>query len=201
MAKFEIPAFDLPAFELPEEATRPLYAGVGATDLVVGYVRGTVADLQKRLTDIDFEPKALRDQAVGVALVQLDALTKDVKARREAIEKRVAELQADAAGVPATVTSVYEDLAQRGEVLVRRINRQKSTQDAKAAASTTTAKAKTTKTQATKAAKKTTTAAKKTAKKSSSTPKSSAKATTTAAKKTAAKTAKAAADGAAKVGD
>ena len=201
MAKFEIPAFDLPAFELPEEATRPLYAGVGATDLVVGYVRGTVADLQKRLTDIDLEPKALRDQAVGAALVQLDALTKDVKARREAIEKRVAELQAEAAGVPATVTAVYGELAKRGEVLVSRINRQKSTQDAKAAASTTTAKAKTTKTQATKAAKKTTTTAKKTAKKSSSAPKSSAKATTTAAKKTAAKTAKAAADGAAKVGD
>jgi len=196
MAKFEIPAFDLPA-----EATRPLYAGVGATDLVVGYVRDAVSDLQKRLDDFDFEPKTLRDQAVGVVFAQLDALSKDAKAGREAVEKRVAELQAEAAGIPATVTAVYTDLAKRGEVLVGRINRQQSTQDAKASASTTTAKAKTTKTQATKAAKKTTSTAKKTAKKSAATPKSSAKATATAAKKAAVKTAEAATDAAAKVGD
>ena len=196
MAKFEIPTIDLPV-----EATRPLYAGVGATDLVVGYVRDAVADLQKRVTAIDLEPKTLRDQAVGVVFAQLDALSKDAKARREAVEKRVVELQADAAGIPATVTAVYADLAKRGEVLVGRINRQQSTQAAKASASTTTAKAKTTKTQATKAAKKTTTTAKKTAKKSSSTPKSSAKATATAAKATASNTAKAVTDAAAKVGD
>lgn len=196
MAKFEIPTIDLPV-----EATRPLYAGVGATDLVVGYVRDAVADLQKRINGFEIEPKALRDQALVAVTTQLDALSKDAKARREAIEKRVVDLQADAAGIPATVTAVYADLAKRGEVLVGRINRQQSTQAAKASASTTTAKAKTTKTQATKAAKKTTTAAKKTAKKSSSTPKSSAKATATAAKATAAKTVEAATDAAAKVGD
>jgi len=196
MAKFEIPTFDLPT-----DATRPLYAGVGATDVVVGYVRDAVADLQKRVNSFDLEPKALREQAVGLVVAQLDALSKDAKAGREAIEKRVVELQADAAGIPATVNAVYADLAKRGEVLVGRINRQQSTQAAKASASTTTAKAKTTKTQATKAAKKTTTAAKKTAKKSSSTPKSSAKATATAAKATAANTAAAVTDAAAKVGD
>jgi hypothetical protein len=196
MAKFEIPTIDLPV-----EATRPLYAGVGATDLVVGYVREAVADLQKRVTAIELEPKALRDQAVGVVVAQIDALSKDAKSRRESIEKRVVELQADAAGIPATVTAVYADLAKRGEVLVGRINRQQSTKDAKASASTTAAKAKTTKTQATKAAKKTTTTAKKTAKKTSSTPKSSAKATATAAKATASKTAAAVGDAAAKVGD
>ena len=102
MAKFEIPTI-----ELPIEATRPLYAGVGATDVVVGYVRDAVADLQKkfadvqkdvqtRVTSIDLEPKALRDQAVVVVSAQIDALSKDAKARREAIEARVAELQADA---------------------------------------------------------------------------------------------------------
>jgi len=196
MAKFEIPTFDIPV-----EATRPLYAGVGATDVVVGYVRDAVADLQKRVTSFELEPKALRDQAVGVVFAQLDALSKDAKARREAIEKRVVELQADAAGIPATVTAVYADLAKRGEVLVGRINRQQSTETAKASATTTTAKAKTTKTQATNAAKKTTTTAKKTAKKSSTTPKSSAKATATAAKATVENTAEAVTDAAAKVGD
>ena len=200
MAKFEIPAF-----EIPTEAARPLYAAAGATDLVVGYVRDAFADLQKqladvqkdvqtRITSIELEPKALRDQAVTVVTAQIDALSKDAKARREAIEARVVELQAEA-------NSAYADLAKRGETLVGRIRTQESTQATAAAAKTTTAKAKTTRTQATKAAKKTTTTAKKTAKKSSSTPKSSAKATATAAKATASNTAKAVTDAAAKVGD
>src|ERR687898_235975 len=49
--------------ELATEAARPLYAGVGATDLVVGFVRDAVADVQKQLADVqtrigglDFEP-------------------------------------------------------------------------------------------------------------------------------------------------
>ena len=210
-------------FEIPTEAARPLYAGVGATDLVVGYVRDAFADLQKqfadvqkdlqtRVTSIDLEPKALRDQALTVVATQIDALSKDAKATREAIEKRVAELQADASSIPATVTSTYSDLAKRGEVLVGRIRTQESTKATTTAAKTTTAKAKTTKTQATKAAKKTTTTAKKstkstakkatsTAKKTSAAPKSSAKATATAAKKTASAAAAATTDAAAKVGD
>lgn len=172
MPKFEMPKFDIPQFELPAEVARPLYAGVGATDAVVGYVREAVADLQKRLVDLDVEPTALRDQAVTVA-----------QERREAVEGRMAELQAD-------LSAAYAGLAQRGETLVERIRAQQSTAEAAAAAQTTTAKAKTTRTQATKAAKKTTGSAR-----------SSAKATTTAAKKTTAKTAKATSDAAGKVGD
>jgi hypothetical protein len=216
MPKFEIPTFDLPTFDIPVEATRPLYAGVGATDAVVGFVRNAVADLQKTLADVqkdvqtrittfELEPKALRDQAVGVVITQIDALSKDAKARREAVEARVAELQAEA-------NTAYADLAKRGEVLIGRIRAQESTKATAAAAKTTTAKAKTTKTQATKAASKTTTTAKKatkstakkatsTAKKTSTAPKSSAKATTTAAKKTATAAVDATTDAAAKVGD
>jgi heparin binding hemagglutinin HbhA len=208
--------FALPTLEIPTEATRPLYAAAGATDVVVGYVRDAVADLQKSVTGVqkdvqtriasfDFEPKALRDQAVTVVTAQIDALSKDAKVRREAIEKRVAELQADAAGIPATVTATYADLAKRGEVLVGRIRTQESTKATADAVKTTTTKAKTTKTQATKAAKKTTkSTAKKatsTAKKTSTAPKSSAKATTTAARKTAAAATEAATDAAAKIGD
>lgn len=209
MPKFELPTLDLAGFELPAEVARPLYAGVGATDVVVGYVREAVADLQKRFADVqhdvqtrisglDLEPKALRDQAVTVVTAQVDALSKDAQARREAVEKRVAELQADA-------NAAYADLTQRGETLVRRIRTQPSTDETAAAAQTTVAKAKTTRTQATKAAKKTTAATTKkatsTAKKTSKAPRSSAKATTTAAKKTAAKATKATADAAEKVGD
>jgi heparin binding hemagglutinin HbhA len=216
MPKFELPNLDLPAFELPAEVARPLYAGVGATDALVGYVRDAVADLQKRLaevqkdvqtriSDLDLEPKTLRDQAVTVFTTQLDALSKDAQVRREAIEKLVAELQADAAGIPASVNATYADLAKRGETLVGRIRAQESTQATAAAAETTTAKAKTTKTQATKAAKKTTKSTTKkatsTAKKTSAAPKSSAKATTTSAKKTASSATRATTDAAAKVGD
>ena len=203
-------------FDIKTEAARPLYAGVGVTDLAVAAVRDYVADVQQkfagvqkdvqsRISDFEFEPKALRDQAVVVVSAGVDALAKDAKARRAAIEARVAELQADAKAIPTAVTDTYAELAKRGETLVERIRKQQSTQDAKASAATTTAKAKTTRTQATKAtkttAKKTAKKASSTAKKSSAAPKSSAKATTTAAKKTAASTAKAASAAAEKVGD
>lgn len=193
-------------------ASKPLYAGAGVTDLAVELVRDYVteaqkrfAGAQKRVTDLDLEPKALRDQATTVVNARVDALAKDAKARRGAIEKRVAELQADAKSFPAkvqafvdenvsAVNGTYGDLVARGESLVTRIRKQESTQATAASAKTTTAKAKTTKTQATKAAK-------STAKKQSAAPKRSAKATTTAAKKTASSATQAATDGAAKVGD
>ncbi len=203
-------------FDIKTEATRPLYAGVGVTDLAVAAVRDYVADVQKkldgvqkdvqaRITGFELEPKALRDQAVTVVAAGVDALSKDAKARRAAIEARVAELQAEAKAIPTTVTGTYAELARRGETLVERIRKQQSTQDAKASAATTTAKAKTTRTQAKKAgsttAKKTAKKASTTAKKTSTAPKSSAKATATAAKKTASSSAQAATDAAAKVGD
>jgi hypothetical protein len=214
-------------FDIKTEATRPLYAGVGVTDLAVEFVREYVTDVQKRLAEvqkdvqarvngIDLEPKTLRKQAVTVVNARVDALTKDAKARRAAIEARVSELQADAKEIPtrvqhlvdenvATVNEAYADLAKRGETLVERIRRQQSTKDTVISAKTTSAKAKTTKTQATKATKTTTKqTAKKastTAKKSSTAPKSSAKATATAAKKTASNAAQATTDAASKVGD
>ena len=217
-------------FDIRTEATRPLYAGVGVTDLAVELVREYVADVQKRfagvqkdvqtrINDFDFEPKALREKTVSVFNERVDALSKDAKARREAIEARVAELQADARSLPSrvqslldenleSVTDTYTDLAKRGETLVERIRKQESTKATVKSAKTTTAKAKTTKTQATKSAKTTKTAAKKSAtkttaaaKKSSATPKSSAKATATAAKNTAETAAKAATEAAEKVGD
>ena len=45
-AKFDIPT------QIPAGATRPLYAGVGVTDLVVETVRDYVADMQKRLDEV-----------------------------------------------------------------------------------------------------------------------------------------------------
>ena len=217
-------------FDIKTEATRPLYAGVGATDLVVEYVREYVADAQKKLagvqkdlstrvTDVqksvrefEFEPKALRQQAVTVVNARVDALSKDAKARRAAIEARVAELQSEALAYPdkvqalvndtvANATGTYTELVARGEKLVGRVRKQESTQQAASAAKTTTAKAKTTKTQAATATKKTAKTARSTAAKKSAAPKSSAKATATAAKKTAASAVEATTDAAEKVGD
>jgi hypothetical protein len=213
-------------FDIKTEASRPIYAGVGVTDLAVGLVRDYVADVQKkfagvqkdvqtRVSGIELQPKALREQAVTVVNARVDALSKDAKARRAAVEARVAELQAEAKTLPtkvqslvadnaATVNEAYADLAKRGETLVGRILVQQSTKATVASAQTTVAKAKTTKTQATKAtkttAKKTAKKASTTAKKTSTAPRSSAKATTTAAKKTASNARKATTAGAAKVG-
>ena len=209
-AKFDIKTVQT---EAQKSAQRAFHAGVGVTDLAVEVVRDYAAGAQKRIVSLQksvstFEPKALRTQA-----------TKDAKARRVAIEKLVAQLQAqlqsEAVAVPAKVqkaidanveaaTDTYGDLVKRGESLVGRIRRQQSTQDTVAASKTTVTKAKTTRTQATKAAKKTTTAAKKSttaAKKRTTAPRSSAKATATSAKKTVSAGSRALTDAAAKVGD
>ncbi|MBF4163634.1 hypothetical protein [Nocardioides acrostichi] len=221
-------------FNIKTEATKGLHAGVGVVDLAVETVRGYVTDAGKRVTEIqkdvhgrfedvqksvsdfDFEPKALREQTTKFVNAQVDVLSAEAKTRRSAIESRVAELQGEAKAYPAkvqglvdsnvaTATAAYDDLAKRGEVLVARIRKQESTVATKKAAKTTTSKAKTTSTQAKKAtkstAKKTTTTAKKTAKKSAPAAKKSAKATSTAAKKTASSAATATAEAAKKVGD
>ena len=206
-AKFDI------STQIPTGATRPLYAGVGVTDLVVETVRDYVADVQKRLDDVqksvsglETKPEVLRDRASKAVADRLDSLNKDAVARRRVIEQRVTELQSEVQTLPtrlqklvdaqvATAGDTYADLVKRGESLVGRIRRQQATQDAEAAAKTTVTKAKTTKTQATKSVKKTTTKARK------SPAKSSAKATATAAKKTATSATKAVVDAAEKVGD
>lgn len=211
--------FDIKTLELPPIAAKPLYAGVGVTDLAVEIVRDYVADVQEKLvgyqkdvqktvTDFDFKPKALRAQAVSAVNARVESLSKDANARRAAVEARIADLQADAQALPTkvtdTVTDTYGDLAKRGEALVTRIRKQESTKATKATAKTATAKAKTTRTQATKATKSTASTVKKattTAKKSSAPARSSAKATATAAKKTVSNTAQAATDAAEKVGD
>src|SRR3954454_13479439 len=137
-------------FDIKTEATRPLYAGVGVTDLAVGFVREYVADVQKKVAGVqkdvqtrvtDLEPKALREQVVTLLGAGVGALSNDAKARRTAIEARIAELQADARALPsrvqalldenaASVNGTYEELAKRGETLVERIRRQPSTQAA-----------------------------------------------------------------------
>ena len=121
--------------DLKTEATRGLHAGVGAADLAIETVKVYVAEAQKRfegyqkdaqkafssaqksVKDFEFEPKVLRSQATTVLNTRVEGLSKDAKARRTAIEKRVVDLQGDA-------TETYEDLAKRGETVVKRFRKQ-----------------------------------------------------------------------------
>jgi heparin binding hemagglutinin HbhA len=214
------PRLDLPT-QLPESVTRQIYAGVGVTDRVVEVVRDYVAEVQKRalsvqqdvqktVSQLDYQPQALREQAAQAVSAGVQTLGLDAQARRKVVESRVAALQAEALSLPSRlqrlldeqVTSAgdtFDELVKRGETLVGRIRRQQSTREAVASAGTTTAKAKTTRTQATKTAQKSTAAAKRTTKKTPA--KSSAKATRTAAAKTTTSGAKAVRDAAKKVGD
>jgi predicted nucleic acid-binding Zn-ribbon protein len=193
-------------FDIKTEATRPLYAYVGVTDLAVETVREYVAgaqtrfaDVQKNVSGFDYSPQALRQQVNA----RVEALSKDAKARRAAAEARVAELRKEATTRvnenADTATDAYGGLVKRGETLVARIRRQESTKRTASSAKTASTKAKTTTTQAKKTAKKSTSTAKKTAKKSPA--KSSAKATGTAAKNTASNAAQATSDAASKVGN
>jgi heparin binding hemagglutinin HbhA len=197
-ARFEIPRFEIPS-QLPAGVTRPLYAGVGATDRVVAVVREAVADVSRRassvreeLSAIDPDPQALRRQAtdvVAAGVVALQSEAKDLPVRLQ----RVVDEQL------TTANDAFGELVKQGEKLVGRIRRQSSTTATVSSARTTTAKARTTRTQAAKTAKKTTAGARSTARRSPAT--SSAKATATAARKTARSATRAAGDAAKKVGD
>lgn len=145
--------FDIKTLELPAAATKPLYAGVGATDLAVGYVREYVADVQKKFTevqkdvqsrvagvqknvkDFEFEPKALREQTVTVVNSRVSELRTDAKVQAEKVQTLVNDNV-------ATVTDTYGDLAKRGEQLVARIRKQEAAKPAtkKPAAKKSTAK-------------------------------------------------------------
>ena len=215
--------FDIPT-QLPVAVTRPVYAGVGVTDRVVEALRDAIADAQKRalavqqdvqktVSSLDRQPQALRQQATQAVTARVDALGKDARAGRRVVEKRLADVQAEAKGLPvrlqklvddqvATAGSTFDGLAKRGETLVVRIRRQPSTTATTESAKTTTAKAKTTRTQATKTATTAKKSATRTTKKAAKSPaRSSAKATATAAKKTATNAVDAASDAASKVGN
>ena len=220
MAKATLPTVRIE--DLKTEATKTLYAGAGVVDMAVEAVREYVAEVQEKLVELqkdaqsrlervqksvkDLEPTTLRTQVEKTVNARVEALSDEAKARRTAIEKRVAELQGEALALPtqvrkqldettATATAAYADLAKRGEVLVGRIRKQESTKAAATSAKTTKAKAKTTATSAKSTAKKASTTAKK------SPAKKSATATKTAAKKTATAAAQATTEAAAKVGD
>lgn len=141
----------------PTQLPKPLYFAAGATDLAV-----------EKLREIPAEYKRLQDQArrVDAATVRVAVEDYSTKATGKAVR-------------------VYDDLANRGQKLVRNVRRQKATQVLSERVDVTRAQAKATAT---------------TARKSAAATRTRAKATATSANKTSAAAADAVKDGAAKVG-
>jgi hypothetical protein len=142
-AKFDIK-------DIKSEAQKTLHAGVGAADLAIETVKDLVTEAQKTaqkrfeaaqkdaqkaftsaqksVKGFEFQPQALRSQATTVVSSRVDGLSKDAKARRAAIEKRVADLQTEAQKLVTenveNATGTYEQLAKRGEKVVKRFRKQ-----------------------------------------------------------------------------
>jgi hypothetical protein len=131
--------------QIRTEAVKPLYAVAGATEVAYEFARGYAADaqktaterfngVQKRVSKMEREPKALQNQAVSLVNERLDELTKDAKDAQSKFEARVAELQKEARALPKkvqneiddTVTELaktYADLVGRGEKIVAAIRK------------------------------------------------------------------------------
>jgi heparin binding hemagglutinin HbhA len=132
-------------FDLKTEAQKTLNAGVGAADRAIVAVKEYVTEAQKRLDGYqknaqqalasaqqsarDFDVRTLPAQATTVVSTRVDELSKEARARRSAIEKRVVELQDDAqkfvaVNVVETATGTFNQLAKRGEKVVNRVRKQ-----------------------------------------------------------------------------
>jgi DNA-binding protein HU-beta len=190
------------------DATTPLYAVVGVTDLAVELARNAALDVSTRLSKVDLEPKVLGKQA-RKAQAMFEARVTDLQGEAKALPDRLGEVMQETV---TEVTETYGDLAARGRDLVARVRRQESTKQARTAAKNTVSRVKSTRTATAKSAKasvsETRSAAKdaavtatSSAKRTAGTVKRNAKGTTTSAKKAASATAKATTDAAAKVGD
>jgi hypothetical protein len=131
-------------FDIKTEAAKGLYAGAGAADLAIQTVKVYVSEAQKRIESaqketqkaiasaqrsvqgFEFRPLALPGQATTVVTSTVDELSKDAKARRAAIEKRVAELQTEAQKLVSTNVETYDELVKRGETVVKRLRKETS---------------------------------------------------------------------------
>jgi predicted transcriptional regulator len=131
--------------QLKAEAVKPLYAVAGATEVAYEFARGytaeaqkqaqeRLADVQKSVSKIERDPKALQGQAVSLVNARIDELQKDAKDAQAKFEARVTELQKEARGLPKKVQNeiddavtelakTYADLVDRGEKIVAAIRK------------------------------------------------------------------------------
>ena len=90
------------------ETVKPLYAVAGATEVAYEFARGYTIeaqktaverfnDVQKSVSKIEREPKALQNQALSAVNARVAELQKDAKDAQAKFEARVTELQKAAA--------------------------------------------------------------------------------------------------------
>lgn len=182
------------------DPSRPFYAAVGVADLTVEVARSAAAEAQRRLAQVDLEPRVLRDQAFTVVGARVDDLQGEAKALPANVSTYVNTTISE-------VTDAYGGLAARGKGLMSRIRGQQATQEARSAGRSTVTRAKTAKTQTANSASETARTAKKSAgttktaaKKTGTTARRNAKATGTSARKTTSASTKAASAAARKTG-
>jgi hypothetical protein len=120
LPKIEVPTIDLKKIDLPDippVAAKPIYAGVGATDLAYETARGYVNDVQKTVKGFKApEPKTLQDKAQA----KLAELRADAKALPGKVQARVEENR-------KVVNSTYAELAKRGEVVLTKLRKGEGT--------------------------------------------------------------------------
>lgn len=161
----------------------PLYAVVGAGDLVVERIRTTADSID--LGELKSDLRDLRDRNV------------DWSEFPEHAQASAQQVLGQALGLAA---GTYAELVERGEQLVDRVRRQQSTQRTANQAKTTRAQAKGTATTAKKQAGSATGTAKRASTTATKQTRTRAKGTATSARKTAQSATKAASDAAGKVG-
>ena len=97
--------------------------------LVGDFLRRHLPRVQVSLScEVLRERKEYERTATTVVNARVEELSKDAKARREAVEKRVAELQAEAQKFVASnvesASGTFESLAERGEKVVKRVRKE-----------------------------------------------------------------------------
>lgn len=176
--------------QIPEQIKHPtpLYAVVGAGDFVVGRIRR--ADVEGEKASLQAQVRSLPNRAQTRATDRLNAVISDVLAIPRQVRALPDKAQAGVQSAVDQASDTYGDLAKRGEDLVARVRRQKSTQDLQKQTKSTVSQAKGTATTAKKSAsstksgaKSTATTARRSAKKAADNTTSSAKGTATTARK------------------
>jgi heparin binding hemagglutinin HbhA len=160
--------------------SKPVYAVAGAGDFAVEKLR----ELSARLSSLSTVRVERRDVQEQVGTLQEETRTR-LQQVQEAFRELPEQAQSVVGSVVATATELYDDFAERGELVVSRLRGQESTGELEEQAQSTVRRAKATKATATKGVTAT---------------KQSAKETVTSATDTAKAGGQAAADSADKIG-
>ena len=184
MPKFDVKLKNIDLPQLPPVAAKPIYVGVGATDLAVQKVKAYATDVQAKLTakaaDVQKdatarvagvqrtvkglelpEPKALQDKAIATLVEgkdRFEATLVELQAVPTKVQTKVDENV-------ATATATYAELAKRGESVVTRIRKGESAAPVQVTKKVPARKAPAKKTTATRSPARKTTATKAPAKK------------------------------------